>query len=74
MKCSCKCSQFNQIGSSLPFATHHIRLIEKGYKVGVVKQNETAALKANSANKSAPFTRSIANIYTKATLIDRQGK
>ena len=50
----------------------HYRLIEKGYKVGVVKQTETAALKANSENKNTPFIRSIANIYTKATYIDCQ--
>jgi len=40
-----------------------------GYKVGVVKQTETAALKATSDNKSAPFSREVQQIYTKATLI-----
>ncbi|XP_066915163.1 DNA mismatch repair protein Msh3-like isoform X2 [Clytia hemisphaerica] len=51
---------------------HLSRLVEKGYKVGVVNQTETAALKATGDNKNAPFTRQITNIYTKATFIDRE--
>ena len=50
-----------------------IRLVAKGYKVGVVNQVETAALKAASDNKNAPFTRKLTNLYTKATLIDQEG-
>jgi len=38
-------------------------------QVGVVKQMETAALKKVGANKSAPFTRQLAAVYTKATLV-----
>ena len=38
-------------------------------QVGVVKQTETAALKAAGENKSAPFTRHLAALYTKGTLI-----
>ncbi|WAR00673.1 MSH3-like protein [Mya arenaria] len=38
-------------------------------KVGVVRQTETAALKAAGANKSAPFTRKLSAIYTLSTLI-----
>ena len=58
--------------SSIP--THRLyvhvrRLVAKGYKVGVVKQMETAALKAAGDNKSAPFTRELTALYTKATLI-----
>ena len=48
---------------------HVRRLVAKGYKVGVVKQMETAALKAAGDNKSAPFTRELTALYTKATLI-----
>ena len=35
----------------------------------MVQQTETAALKAAGANKSAPFTRQLTAMYTKATLI-----
>ncbi len=45
------------------------RLVEVGYKVGVVKQTETAAIKAQGANKSQPFTRELTAVYTKATYI-----
>lgn len=38
-------------------------------QVGVVKQTETAALKAAGDNKSAPFTRQLQSLYTKSTLI-----
>ncbi|EGD77860.1 hypothetical protein PTSG_12896 [Salpingoeca rosetta] len=48
---------------------HVRRLVDAGYKVGVVKQTETAALKKASANKSKPFTRKLAAMYTKGTLI-----
>lgn len=51
---------------------HLSGLVEKGYKVGVVRQTETAALKAAGDNKSAPFTRRLTNVYTKATFVDRQ--
>lgn len=40
-----------------------------GYKVGVVRQVESAAHKALSDNKSAPFERSLSELYTRATLI-----
>jgi len=39
------------------------------YQVGVVKQMETAALKAAGDNRSAPFTRQLTALYTKSTLI-----
>eukprot|EP00043_Microstomoeca_roanoka_P000865 m.29608 g.29608 ORF g.29608 m.29608 type:complete len:1050 (-) comp10541_c0_seq3:224-3373(-) len=48
---------------------HVRRLVEAGYKVGVVKQTETAALKKAGSNKSKPFTRELSAMYTKATLI-----
>uniref|UniRef100_A0A4W3I9U7 DNA mismatch repair protein MSH3 n=1 Tax=Callorhinchus milii TaxID=7868 RepID=A0A4W3I9U7_CALMI len=48
---------------------HVRRLVVKGYKVGVVKQTETAALKAVGENKSNLFTRRLTALYTKSTLI-----
>ena len=48
------------------------RLVAAGYKVGVVKQMETAALKAASDNKSGPFERKLAGLYTRSTLIGKQ--
>ncbi|XP_016076774.1 PREDICTED: DNA mismatch repair protein Msh3-like [Miniopterus natalensis] len=48
---------------------HVRRLVAKGYKVGVVKQTETAALKAIGDNKSSLFARKLTALYTKSTLI-----
>uniref|UniRef100_A0A8C6ZWX2 DNA mismatch repair protein MSH3 n=1 Tax=Nothoprocta perdicaria TaxID=30464 RepID=A0A8C6ZWX2_NOTPE len=48
---------------------HVRRLVAKGYKVGVIKQMETAALKAAGENKSSLFTRKLTALYTKSTLI-----
>ncbi|XP_045422425.1 DNA mismatch repair protein Msh3 isoform X1 [Lemur catta] len=48
---------------------HVRRLVAKGYKVGVVKQTETAALKAIGDNKSTLFSRKLTALYTKSTLI-----
>jgi DNA mismatch repair protein MSH3 len=45
-----------------------VRLVQAGYKVGVVSQMETAALKAASTTKSGPFRRELTDLYTKATL------
>ncbi|XP_068645425.1 DNA mismatch repair protein MSH3 isoform X2 [Aristolochia californica] len=47
---------------------HVRRLVSAGYKVGVVKQTETAAIKAHGANKLGPFSRGLSALYTKATL------
>ncbi|KAI9138937.1 muts domain V-domain-containing protein [Paraphysoderma sedebokerense] len=51
-------------------SVHVKKLVSAGYKVGVVRQTETAALKAASDNRNAPFTRKLTNIYTRATFID----
>ncbi|KAJ1532088.1 hypothetical protein ONE63_000717 [Megalurothrips usitatus] len=62
----------NFMTASIPVHRLHAhigRLVEKGHKVGVVKQSETAALKALSDNKNAPFTRKLENLFTRATLI-----
>ncbi|ONK79683.1 uncharacterized protein A4U43_C01F8980 [Asparagus officinalis] len=47
---------------------HVRRLVSAGFKVGVVKQTETAAIKAHGANKVGPFTRGLSALYTKATI------
>eukprot|EP00300_Choanocystis_sp_HF-7_P014712 c18789_g1_i2.p1 GENE.c18789_g1_i2~~c18789_g1_i2.p1 ORF type:complete len:774 (+),score=183.23 c18789_g1_i2:23-2323(+) len=48
----------------------HVRkLVESGYKVGVVRQTETAALKAVGDNKNKPFERGLTEVYTRGTLI-----
>ncbi|KAL7988930.1 hypothetical protein Chor_007849 [Crotalus horridus] len=62
----------NFMTASIP--THRLfvhvhRLVAKGYKVGVVKQMETAALKAIGENKSSLFTRRLTSLYTKATFL-----
>ncbi|KAL4623212.1 DNA mismatch repair protein Msh3 [Arapaima gigas] len=62
----------NFMTASIP--THRLfvhvrRLVSQGYKVGVVKQTETSALKAVGANKSSLFTRQLTALYTKSTLV-----
>uniref|UniRef100_A0A8I5R1T5 DNA mismatch repair protein MSH3 n=1 Tax=Papio anubis TaxID=9555 RepID=A0A8I5R1T5_PAPAN len=62
----------NFMTASIP--THRLfvhvrRLVAKGYKVGVVKQTETAALKAIGDNRSSLFSRKLTALYTKSTLI-----
>ncbi|XP_054842632.1 DNA mismatch repair protein Msh3 [Eublepharis macularius] len=62
----------NFMTASIP--THRLfvhvrRLVAKGYKVGVVKQMETAALKAVGEKKSSLFTRKLTALYTKSTVI-----
>lgn len=47
---------------------HVRRLVSAGFKVGVVKQTETAAIKAHGANKVGPFSRGLSALYTKATI------
>ncbi|KAF9886057.1 Mismatch repair protein msh3 [Aspergillus nanangensis] len=59
--------------ASIPVHKLHVhvkRLITAGHKVGVVKQIETAALKAAGDNRNAPFVRKLTNVYTKGTYID----
>lgn len=61
----------NFLSASVPTFRLHVhvrRLVEAGYKVGVVRQTETAAIKAHGANKSGPFTRGLSALYTRATL------
>ncbi|TKX25336.1 DNA mismatch repair protein MSH3 [Elsinoe australis] len=61
--------------ASASFPTHRLhvhvkRLVQAGYKVGVVRQLETAALKAVGDNRNTPFVRQLTNLYTKGTYID----
>eukprot|EP01135_Chromosphaera_perkinsii_P001577 Nk52_evm47s207 gene=Nk52_evmTU47s207 len=63
----------NFLNASVPttrLPVHVRRLVNKGYKVGVVSQVETAAIKAAGDNKSAPFTRELTALYTKGTMIN----
>ncbi|GAA5970599.1 hypothetical protein JCM8115_000833 [Rhodotorula mucilaginosa] len=65
--------QQHMLTASIP--THRLdvhvkRLLNAGYKVGIVRQQETAALKKASANRSAPFTRAVSALYTSATYVD----
>ncbi|CAK9160960.1 unnamed protein product [Ilex paraguariensis] len=61
----------NFLTASIPtfrLNVHVRRLVSAGYKVGVVKQTETAAIKAHGSNKLGPFCRGLSALYTKATL------
>eukprot|EP00736_Rhodelphis_marinus_P005618 Rmarinus@m.26545 len=63
----------NFMTASIPVHRVHIhvkRLVEAGYKVGIVRQTETAALKAVSENKSKTFSRRLTDLYTKGTLVE----
>lgn len=59
--------------ASFPVHRLHVhvkRLVGAGHKVGIVRQVETAALKAAGDNRNAPFVRKLTNLYTKGTYID----
>jgi DNA mismatch repair protein MSH3 len=59
--------------ASVPVHRLHVhvkRLVDAGHKVGVVRQLETAALKAAGDNRNTPFVRKLTNLYTKGTYID----
>ena len=61
--------------ASVPVFRLHVhvkRLVSAGHKVGVVRQLETAALKAAGTNKNTAFERGLTNLYTKGTYIDDQ--
>ncbi|KAF8631445.1 hypothetical protein AX17_005122 [Amanita inopinata Kibby_2008] len=49
---------------------HLKKLLSQGYRVGIVDQVETAALKRVSDNKNAPFERKLLHLYTAATYVD----
>ncbi|KAH9860705.1 Mismatch repair protein msh3 [Plenodomus biglobosus] len=61
--------------ASASFPTHRLqvhvkRLVQANHKVGVVRQLETAALKAVGNNRNTPFVRKLTNLYTKGTYVD----
>lgn len=59
--------------ASIPTHRLHVhvkRLVSAGHKVGIIRQLETAALKAAGDNRNAPFVRKLTNLYTKGTYID----
>ncbi|QIW99889.1 hypothetical protein AMS68_005407 [Peltaster fructicola] len=61
--------------ASVPVHRLHVhvrRLVSAGHKVGVVRQLETAALKAAGSNRNSAFERGLTNLYTKGTYIDDQ--
>ncbi|KAK1284628.1 DNA mismatch repair protein MSH3 [Acorus calamus] len=47
---------------------HVRRLVAAGFKVGVVRQTETAVIKAHGSNRAGPFSRGLSALYTKATI------
>ncbi|RDW77140.1 hypothetical protein BP6252_05193 [Coleophoma cylindrospora] len=51
-------------------SVHAKRLVTAGYKIGIVRQIETAALKKAGDNRNTPFIRKLTNVYTKGTYID----
>ncbi|ORY24383.1 muts domain V-domain-containing protein [Naematelia encephala] len=59
--------------ASIPTHRLHIhvkKLISLGYKVGVISQTETAALKKVGENRNAPFTRELTHLFTAATYVE----
>ena len=70
----------NYLTASVPVPRLHVyvrRLVDAGHKVGVIRQTETAALKAageyvdkngDTSGKSGLFERKLVGLYTKSTL------
>ncbi|CDO74876.1 hypothetical protein BN946_scf185004.g26 [Trametes cinnabarina] len=49
---------------------HLKKLLSQGYKVGIVEQTETAALKKASDTRNELFEREVTQMYTAATFVD----
>ncbi|TYJ59150.1 hypothetical protein B9479_000139 [Cryptococcus floricola] len=63
----------NFYSASIPVHRLHIhvkKLISLGYKVGVINQTETAALKKAGDNRNTPFTRELTHLYTASTYVE----
>ncbi|EJU05481.1 hypothetical protein DACRYDRAFT_74703 [Dacryopinax primogenitus] len=63
----------NFMSASIPVhrrSVHVKKLVSRGYKVGVIGQMETAALKKVGDNRSGPFVRELQALYTPATYVD----
>ncbi|EIN07832.1 hypothetical protein PUNSTDRAFT_121053 [Punctularia strigosozonata HHB-11173 SS5] len=46
------------------------KLLAQGYRVGIVDQTETAALKAAGGTRNSLFARGLTNLYTSTTYVD----
>ncbi|KAG7693625.1 hypothetical protein KL915_003915 [Ogataea haglerorum] len=60
---------------SIPDVRLHVhlkRLLNAGYKVAVVDQNETAAIKSTTSSKNKLFERRVSKVYTSSTYIDNE--
>ena len=44
-------------------------LLSRGYRVGIVSQTETAALKKIGDNRNTPFDRKVTHLFTAATYV-----
>ncbi|KAH6918993.1 DNA mismatch repair protein MSH3 [Coprinopsis sp. MPI-PUGE-AT-0042] len=63
----------NFIVASIPTHRRDIhlkKLLSQGYRVGIVNQIETAALKKAGNNKAGPFERKLTHLYTDTTYVD----
>ncbi|KAG5728291.1 DNA mismatch repair protein MSH3 [Termitomyces sp. T112] len=63
----------NFLVASIPTHRLHVhlkKLLSRGYRVGIVGQIETAALKKAGDNRNAPFKRELLHLYTAATYVD----
>ncbi|KAI0948577.1 hypothetical protein AcV7_009281 [Taiwanofungus camphoratus] len=49
---------------------HLKKLLSKGYKIGIVEQTETAALKKVGDNRNELFSRKMTHLYTSVTYVD----
>ncbi|KAJ7109234.1 muts domain V-domain-containing protein [Mycena epipterygia] len=49
---------------------HLKKLLSQNYKVGIVEQVETAALKKAGDNRNSPFERKLVHLFTAATYVD----
>ncbi|KAG5647140.1 hypothetical protein DXG03_001095 [Asterophora parasitica] len=63
----------NFLVASIPLHRRNVHLknlLSKGYRVGIVDQVETAALKKVGDNRNAPFERKLVHLFTAATYVD----
>ncbi|PPR04975.1 hypothetical protein CVT24_010433 [Panaeolus cyanescens] len=70
------CNLMNFLVASIPIHrrdVHLKKLLARGYRVGIVNQIETAALKKIGDNRNAPFERKVTQLYTAATYVDELG-
>ncbi|OBZ75370.1 DNA mismatch repair protein MSH3 [Grifola frondosa] len=63
----------NLFTAMIPLHRKHVhlkKLLSQGYKVGIVEQTETAALKKVGDNRNELFDRELTHLYTAATYVD----